>query len=132
MAGILSRLGLVLIADLLVFNGAIFLLLRFNWPSAPIVAAAIGTIGMGTFFGFYTTSNEMRLALAAALVVMYMAFLSSVLFISGFRSDLDAEFAQQLVNTFTGMVTTVVSFYLGADAALTAFRIWDQSPRRGP
>jgi riboflavin transporter FmnP len=91
-----------------------------NVDEPAIVGLALSVIGISTLVGFYGASpddsdTKMRSALASGFTATYIYLLASLLVIPEFAESL-GDLANDILNGFTVMVTTIVGFYFTSRA----------------
>ena len=116
------KTGASVIAAFIVILDILALTLGLIIATAP-VALSLGCVGVITFVGMLTLSNylshdpalskgEMRKAIAASLILVYLNFLAFVVF--GKVTASEAELAKTIVGHFTTVVGIVIVFYFGS------------------
>ena len=113
--------------DLVVWLVGVVLINRTEGNDGAWLAAALGLIGMASFFGFYMATQEMRIAIAASITLVYLSLISHLLLIGSLRTVvLSDDAGKSVFDSFTGLVTVVVSFYLGSAAAVTGVEVYQR------
>jgi hypothetical protein len=93
-------------------------------------AVAIPAIGIFTFAGFYYATTDVRTAIAATFVILYVVILTTLLLDSNLRDVVQSnDFAKSLVSQFTTLVGTVVAFYLGAAAIVRRTELQEETKK---
>jgi len=123
-----KRRDLLIMAALIlsVFGGCLYLGYRFQVMHFHIVSVV--STGIITFFGFLGRSvinqstdqindREMRVAITAALVSMYVVIVGIGAFLNERAGDMP-EISKTLLTSFTTVVGIVVAFYFGSSAYL--------------
>jgi hypothetical protein len=123
--GWIHSLPLILALDLVAAIGGAFLVQHetFGVADGLWLATTLVVISMVTFFGFFARTEDMRSTIAATFVIVYLTLLSHFINASGLRAAVESEVGGSLLDTFTTMVTTIVAFYLGAEAAIRGTEI---------
>jgi hypothetical protein len=100
----------------------------------PALVVMLALVGLITFFGFLSlpidgqpvnrlTDSAVRTALTAALVMTYLVYFSTAVWLSE-GEGVDAARANDLLSTLTSMIMVVLPFYFGVTGAVEAARIW--------
>lgn len=77
-----------------------------------------------TFAGMLATTGSMRASLAATLFLLFLVMAIFVLNIGAFgRAVSGNDFTKSVFQTLTAGFTTVLAFYFGSEAYVTATRI---------
>lgn len=85
----------------------------------------LAVVGIVTFFGFLRlpmggapgfSDGKMRSALTGALVMTYLVYFSSTIWTAGHPSQADR--ANELLETLTGLLAIVLPFYFGVTGAV--------------
>lgn len=113
--------------DLVVWLVGVVLINRTEGNDGAWLAATLGLIGIASFFGFYLATLEMRIAIAASVTLVYLSLISHLLLIGSLRTVvLNDDAGKSVFDSFTGLVTIVVSFYLGSAAAVTGVEVYQR------
>ncbi len=135
--------GLVRIAILLVFVVGSGLTSTFLSRDGGVIAFGNGVpalvvmlalVSLITFFGFLSlpidgkavnslTDSAVRTALTAALVMTYLVYFSTAVWLSE-AEGVDPARAENLLSTLTTMIMVVLPFYFGVTGAVEAARVW--------
>jgi hypothetical protein len=100
----------------------------------PALVVMLALVSLITFFGFLSlpvdgqpvnrlTDSALRIALTAALVMTYLVYFSTAVWLSE-GEGVDAARADDLLSTLTSMIMVVLPFYFGVTGAVEAARIW--------
>ncbi len=96
--------------------------LGLTWQ--PIVGAALSTVAIVAFGGFYVAARRARVGIGAAFILTFLAMLSFALTIPALGRYADTDFVRTLVQQFSGVVGTVVAFYFGSEAVISGLKLW--------
>jgi hypothetical protein len=96
-------------------------------PPIAVWEAAIGVSVVGVaviaFGGFYAATLRARVAIAASFLLTFLVILSYALTIRGFAGATVGD-ASALVGDFRAVVITVVGFYFGSEAIVSAVKVY--------
>jgi len=105
--------------DLVIWLAAVLVINRTEGNDGAWLAGALGIIGVLSFFGFFLATEQMRLAIAGSITVVYLALISHLLLIGSLRGEvLSDDNGKTVFQGFTNLVGIVVSFYVGSSAAV--------------
>ena len=96
-------------------------------PPIAVWEAAIGVSVVGVaviaFGGFYAAALRARVAIAASFLLTFLVILSYALTIRGFAGASVGD-ASALLDDFRAVVITVVGFYFGSEAIVSAVKVY--------
>lgn len=90
---------------------------------APLFAIVMSVVAVVAFGGFYLASARARVAIASAFVLTFLELMIFSLTIDGLGAS-KAGLAADLVSDFRSVVITVVAFYFGSEAVITAAKLF--------
>lgn len=96
---------------------------EWNMPWQPVVALALSVTSLVTFGGFYIAARRARIAITASFLLTFLSMLPFALTIRQLGEGQN-DFAKSLMDQFGGVVSTVVIFYFGSEAAITGIKLW--------
>lgn len=85
------------------------------WNLSATIVTGLGAMALIAFFGIYWSQATMRAAIAGFFVVIFLGVL--------LLPDVADFAADTLLSDFRTLLTTVIVFYFGAEAAVQATRI---------
>lgn len=96
----------------------------------PAVGVSIVGVALIAFGGFYAAALRARVAITASFLLSFLIVLSYALTIPGFASAMLGD-AEALVGDFRAVVITVVGFYFGSEAIVSAVKVYGVAKSNG-
>ncbi|MFI9588503.1 hypothetical protein ACIHCQ_43560 [Streptomyces sp. NPDC052236] len=90
--------------------------IAINWlPWEPVIGAVISIVALAAFAGLYVASRRARIAVASSFLLTFLITFSYVLTVDDFAESIKGN---MLVDDFRNIVTIIVGFYFGSEAAV--------------
>jgi hypothetical protein len=103
-------------------------------PALVVWQAAVGVsivgVALTAFGGFYAASLRARVAITASFLLTFLVMLSYALTIRDFASATVGA-ASELVGDFRAVVITVIGFYFGSEAVVSAMKVYGVAKSHG-
>jgi hypothetical protein len=91
-------------------------------PWEAVVGISLCIVALVAFGGFYAASRRARVAIASSFLLTFLVMLTYVLTLRGL-ADATVGQGQPLVDDFRTVVLTVVGFYFGSEAVVSAAKV---------
>lgn len=107
-------------------HGLLWLAYSMQWtgvPWQPVVGISLVLVATSAFGGFYVASRRARIAIAASFLLTFIVMVTFVLTISPLASVIETGSAKDLLGDFRQVVTIIVGFYFGAEAAVGVAKV---------
>ena len=92
-------------------------------PWQPVTGIALVIVEIASFGGFYLASRRARVAIASSFLLTFLVSLSYVLTLQGLAEATQVEGAKDLFDDFRNIVTVIIGFYFGTEAAISVSKV---------
>jgi len=91
-------------------------------PWQPVAGISIVVVAVVAFGGFYVASRRARVAIAASFLLTFLVTLTYAISLEGLAGATRGD-ARELIDDFRYIVTLIVGFYFGTEAAVSIAKI---------
>lgn len=93
-------------------------------PWRSILGLALAAVAVLSFGGFLRATARIRVAIAAAFVLTFLALLSFYVAVPQIGAQFGDGVGKDFAALLTSVVSTVVAFYFGTEAVVSGLKVW--------